>query len=711
MAALLTGILATLAIPLVLRSGLAQASELSRFDGCPAVRSYLQGLEKGAPAPPLTAGAASPVAGSGADTATSDGGGGAGDTGATNVQVAGVDELDVADTDGKLIVVAGDANFTGKTFFDRVLPGDQGHPTGVVRLVDPATKGVLDTETIAGGDQQLTWDAADGVVWVTSQDFTTEGDGGPLTRITRLRVDGTSLTADGTSTVRGSLVGARRVGPALHVVATDGGGPFPAYAGGSAGVGVGATEPYVANGGIAEDVSGQMPTPTSDLPTPLPDTRLPFDGGDVTVACDQVWRPAGPSQPSAVLVASFDATTEAAGGKLAPAGATEVAGGGSLLYGTAKALYVATTLWAPPEADGSATTSTSTSTSTSTGTGSTAPSTSIHRFALDDLRWTGSGRVPGIPLNQFAFDENGGVLRVATTVEESRVFAVPENAMPVDGSSAPVRTIAPQTPKVDNLIVTLDTDGDLDERGRLSGLGKPGERIQGVRFSGDVAYVVTFRQTDPLYVVDLSDPNGPRTAGELHLPGFSSYLHPVGDGLMVGIGRAGTEEGRLQGAQAELFDVSDPRSPRLVDQEALGDDSAAANDYLAFAELGGGRFAVPSVDWPNSRGVTIKPFPGPDPAPPVPVPTPAPAPFPVPIEPPIAQAAPVVTVVQIQADKLGLGRTAVFTLDPPDTSGSYRLASLPLRTMTVGDGVAVVAGSYGVALFDADGTSAGWILF
>ncbi|MGH9266560.1 MAG: beta-propeller domain-containing protein, partial [Acidimicrobiales bacterium] len=299
---------------------------------------------------------------------------------------------------------------------------------------------------------------------------------------------------------------------------------------------------------------------------PGADDRLPFAGGDVEVACDQVWHPAGPAQPSALLVATFDASTPATGGRLDEVGAVEVAGAGQALYGTAEALYVATTLWAGAE-----------------------PATSIHRFSLDDLAWTGSGRVPGTPLNQFAFDEHQGVLRVAVTHDQPVASAGRGPAGEVIGILAGA--------DVDNLVITLDTAGDLDEVGRVGGLGKPGERIQGVRFAGGVGYVVTFRQTDPFYVIDLSDPASPKAVGELELPGFSAYLHPMAGGLVVGIGQAGTETGRLLGAQAQLFDVSDPRTPRLVDQELLGTESPALFDHLAFASLGGSRFAVPVSDW------------------------------------------------------------------------------------------------------------------
>jgi uncharacterized secreted protein with C-terminal beta-propeller domain len=105
---------------------------------------------------------------------------------------------------------------------------------------------------------------------------------------------------------------------------------------------------------------------------------------------------------------------------------------------------------------------------------------------------------------------------------------------------------------------------------------------------GDTAYVVTFRQTDPLYTIDLSNPRKPKVAGELKILGYSSYLHPVGDGLIMGIGQDATDEGRIQGTQVSLFDVSDPANPMRIDQITLseGTNSQLEYDHHAFLYWG-----------------------------------------------------------------------------------------------------------------------------
>jgi uncharacterized secreted protein with C-terminal beta-propeller domain len=131
----------------------------------------------------------------------------------------------------------------------------------------------------------------------------------------------------------------------------------------------------------------------------------------------------------------------------------------------------------------------------------------------------------------------------------------------------------------------LKQDGAaLTQVGRVGELGK-GERIYAVRFLGDVAYVVTFRQVDPLYTVGLSDPEHPRVLGSLDLLGYSAYLHPVGDGLLLGVGQAANEQGRTQGTQVSLFDVSDPKNPTRLSNKTVGNGSSSSVEYDPHAFL------------------------------------------------------------------------------------------------------------------------------
>ncbi|HVM15444.1 MAG TPA: beta-propeller domain-containing protein, partial [Egibacteraceae bacterium] len=153
-----------------------------------------------------------------------------------------------------------------------------------------------------------------------------------------------------------------------------------------------------------------------------------------------------------------------------------------------------------------------------------------------------------------------------------------------DSAAAAPRPAPPPPPAPSQSAVTvLATQGDeLVQVGRVDGLG-PTERIYSVRFMGDVGYVVTFRETDPLYTLDLSDPADPRVLGELKILGYSAYLHPLGDGLLLGVGQDATEEGRLLGTQLSLFDVSDLANPTRTHQTTIPDaHSGVEHDHRAF---------------------------------------------------------------------------------------------------------------------------------
>jgi hypothetical protein len=120
--------------------------------------------------------------------------------------------------------------------------------------------------------------------------------------------------------------------------------------------------------------------------------------------------------------------------------------------------------------------------------------------------------------------------------------------------------------------------------GQVSGLGQ-GEQITSVRFLGDTGYVVTFRQVDPLYTIDLSTPTAPKVAGQLELAGFSAYLHPIGPGLLLGVGTdVSPSNNEPNGSQLELFDVSDAAAPKLLQKTLIGTGSSTqvTSDHHAF---------------------------------------------------------------------------------------------------------------------------------
>ena len=194
--------------------------------------------------------------------------------------------------------------------------------------------------------------------------------------------------------------------------------------------------------------------------------------------------------------------------------------------------------------------------------------TEIHKFDISDptrTEYRASGAVIGTVLNQFAMSEYEGDLRVATTAQPSWWG----NGSDRDQSESYVT-------------VLRENRGELGAIGQVGDLGR-GEQIFSVRYVDDKAFVVTFRQVDPLYTIDLSDPTDPTVLGELKILGYSAYLHPVSDDLLLGIGQDATEEGRTTGTQVSLFDVSDLANPVRLDQKTLADGfSEAEYDHRAF---------------------------------------------------------------------------------------------------------------------------------
>jgi len=134
-----------------------------------------------------------------------------------------------------------------------------------------------------------------------------------------------------------------------------------------------------------------------------------------------------------------------------------------------------------------------------------------------------------------------------------------------------------------------------------------------VRFMGDAGYVVTFRQTDPLYTLDLTDPDDPAVRGELKIPGYSAYLHPIGDGLLLGVGQDADEEtGRTSGLQISLFDVADLAHPARLQQLKLGErftSSAVEWNHHAFLWWPATKLAmlpVETADFTGAAGFTVE---------------------------------------------------------------------------------------------------------
>jgi Beta propeller domain len=268
-----------------------------------------------------------------------------------------------------------------------------------------------------------------------------------------------------------------------------------------------------------------------------PDGWLPryrvTTGGKTTygrVDCGSVRLPAQYSGTSMLSLLTFDLAAPSLG-----SGDPEtIVADGNIVYATADNLYVVSeNRWLgwprPMDAPGAPTRKVS-------------EQTDIYQFDTSGARarYVAAGSVPGWLLNQYAMSDWNGYLRVATTLNQAS----------------------------SSVTVLQRNGGELRKVGEVGGLGK-GERIYAVRYAGPVGYVVTFRQTDPLYTLDLRDPIRPAVTGTLEIDGYSAYLHPAGDGKLIGVGQASNGNGRNLGLQVSLFDVSDPTRPSRLDRYQL----------------------------------------------------------------------------------------------------------------------------------------------
>lgn len=238
-------------------------------------------------------------------------------------------------------------------------------------------------------------------------------------------------------------------------------------------------------------------------------------------------------EPDYVVVAGFrlNALNEAADIKV-------YLGGGDITYASNKNLYLSAADYSNMAADPSV----------------TAPVTHLYKFALDNggINFQTVGEVPGTVLNSFAMDEHNDYFRIATTVDQ----------WTQSGDNGNLQTW--------NNLYTLDSDMKI--AGRLEHLAE-GERIYSARFIGDRSYLVTFRQTDPLFVIDLSVPDAPKVLGELKIPGFSNYLHPYDENHLLGFGQdtEETDTGVVtKGMKLALFDVTDVEKPTQMHSLSIG---------------------------------------------------------------------------------------------------------------------------------------------
>ena len=439
----------------------------------------------------------------------------------TNVQEAGIDEPDIVKTDGRRIVAISDNVL-------RVVDVSGETPTLVGSL---KLDGGWAYQLLLRGDRVLVIStvsspiAVDGVATgVAPAPLPPQPGGGPTTLLTEIDLGSGAPKVARTMTLDGAYVDARMTAGTVRVVvdSTPAPGPRP--------LARAALRTFVPATTIRSRISGRT-----------------FRRS--VVPCDAVRRPDAFSGLDLLTVLTIDLDRG-----LYSVDRDAIMAGAQTVYASDKSLYVASQRYVPGLQDA--------------GDVPAGMRTEIHRFDASEpgeTSYAASGTVPGFVLNQFALSEYDGALRVATTDEPGWL---PEGPAPQTAESA---------------VTVLTQQGDrLLAVGRVGGLGK-GQRIYAVRFLGTAGYVVTFRQMDPLYTLDLRTPTAPRVAGELELAGYSSYLHPLGDGLLLGIGQDATEQGRPQGTQVSLFDVSDLAAPKRLQHLVFGNGSSDAEfDHHAF---------------------------------------------------------------------------------------------------------------------------------
>ena len=476
----------------------------------------------------------------------------------TNVQETGVDEADLVKTDGRRIFAVS---------------------SGLLLVVDAASRQIEGSARLAEGHAaEMLLDGDDLLVVMNdysppirfalepaadsaaaSQPAEYEYDG-PVTVVQRVRMDGYRPRVTETLRIDGSYVSTRSIdGVARVVTRHDPAWSFPFV--------------YPQGGSGSEEVAeeaNRAAVLASTLEDWLPSYSVaagagvsgPVEGG-LLPACENVYVPSE--------FAGFGVTTVLSlpvGGPLAGDGAVSVMAPGDTVYASPQSLYVATSTWLAPEIFEDEAVWPRVAQNWRTA---------VHRFDLADparAAYAASGSVPGRIRNQFSLSEHDGHLRVVTTTGD--LWWGQEDMEP----SSQVRV--------------LRQSGDrLVEVGSVGDIGR-GEQVQSVRFTGAVGYVVTFRQVDPFYTLDLSDPENPAIVGELKIPGFSSYLHPIGGGLVLGVGFDADEStGAVTGSKVSLFDVSDLADPQelavWVAPDAWND---AGWDHRAFLWWEPARMAV-----------------------------------------------------------------------------------------------------------------------
>ncbi|WP_189386710.1 beta-propeller domain-containing protein [Bacterioplanes sanyensis] len=234
--------------------------------------------------------------------------------------------------------------------------------------------------------------------------------------------------------------------------------------------------------------------------------------------------------------------------------------------------------------------------------------TRIDQYDLESFTRVATGKVAGNlsgSMPSFRLSEKDGYLRVVTSSTDDFWIGIPE-VMGATTASEP----EPEGPEHRLYVLKANAEGGFDQvavlpnEQRPAAIGKPGEEVKSVRYRGDKAYVVTFERTDPLYVINLSNPADPFIEGELEVTGFSEYLHPLANDLLLGLGRSADQEGNITGLKLSLFSTVNPAAPVELQSYALGErwaysDALWNHRAISFLEIDGvTRMAFAWNDYP-----------------------------------------------------------------------------------------------------------------
>lgn len=469
----------------------------------------------------------------------------------TNVQEAGVDEPDIAKTDGEHLY-----RTHGGTLVAYDVSGDEPRELSRTKLPGKGRDAYGDVEIVLVGDRV--------VAFSTGVDATDEDDwSSPTTTLAVVDVsDPNAPDVVETLSVDGTLDSVRQHGDLVRVVVATG---LPALDFRTPGSRLGERSALAHNRRLVRRTT---------LADWLPQGAVSDGNATGLVRCDAVAVPEdgeGTLGTTSVLTLTPDSVRP---GRFATTGVA-LASPSRTTYTSTDRLYLATDAggWAVPWRgawDGRGRSLVDIPVEPTGEPGRT----HLYAFALDGptTTFTAAGTVDGAVADRWSMDSADEVLRVAVGPTEAT------------GNFSSVLTLA-------------ERDGRLVETGRVDKLGVD-EEIKSVRWFDDLAIVVTFRQTDPLYAIDLTDTEAPRLLGELKIPGYSQYLHPISDTRLIGVGqRANPRTGAERGGQAALFDIADLTDPRRLDTVAYPRSSwmNAADDPRQFTWLPGASTALTVV--------------------------------------------------------------------------------------------------------------------